>query len=109
MYNIIVSNISSDMNKPCWKLAKACPQSQKLFCFGENNLLIKLFQYAGSHHGGLTLHFMEIFNYDGSFHGKQSLHLYMLALGILDHTKRNCIFTTTLHIWYSYPNTNAVV
>ena len=29
------------MNKPCWKLAKACPQSQKLFCFGENNLLIK--------------------------------------------------------------------
>ena len=27
------------MNKPCWKLAKACPQSQKLFCFGENNLL----------------------------------------------------------------------
>ena len=40
VYNIIVSNISSDMNKPCWKLAKACPQSQKLFCFGENNLLI---------------------------------------------------------------------
>ena len=34
------SNISSDMNKPCWKLAKACPQSQKLFCFGENNLLV---------------------------------------------------------------------
>ena len=33
------SNISSDMNKPCWKLVKACPQSQKLFCFGENNLL----------------------------------------------------------------------
>ena len=29
------------MNKPCWKLAKACPQSQKLFCFGENNLPIK--------------------------------------------------------------------
>ena len=28
------------MNEPCWKLAKACPQSQKLFCFGENNLLI---------------------------------------------------------------------
>ena len=40
VYNIIVSNISSDMNKPCWKLVKACPQSQKLFCFGENNLLI---------------------------------------------------------------------
>ena len=38
----MVSNISSDMNKPCWKLAKACPQSQKLFCFGENNLLIFL-------------------------------------------------------------------
>ena len=38
MYKIIKSNISSDMNKPCWKLAKACPQSQKLFCFGENNL-----------------------------------------------------------------------
>ena len=34
------SNISSDMNKPCWKLTKACPQSQKLFCFGENNLLV---------------------------------------------------------------------
>ena len=34
------SNISSDMNKPCWKLAKACPQSQKLFCFRENNLLV---------------------------------------------------------------------
>ena len=33
------SNISSDMNMPCWKLVKACPQSQKLFCFGENNLL----------------------------------------------------------------------
>ena len=32
--------LSSDMNKPCWKLAKACPQSQKLFCFGENNLLM---------------------------------------------------------------------
>ena len=32
------SNISSDMNKPCWKLVKACPQSQKLFCFRENNL-----------------------------------------------------------------------
>ena len=47
VYNIIVSNISSDMNKPCWKLAKVCPQSQKLFCFGENNLLIKesLFSY----------------------------------------------------------------
>ena len=40
MYKIIESNISSDMNKPCWKLAKACPQSQKLFCFGENNLLV---------------------------------------------------------------------
>ena len=40
MYKIIKSNIFSDMNKPCWKLAKACPQSQKLFCFGENNLLI---------------------------------------------------------------------
>ena len=38
VYKIIESNISSDMNKPCWKLAKACPQSQKLFCFGENNL-----------------------------------------------------------------------
>ena len=39
--------ISSDMNKPCWKLVKACPQSQKLFCFGENNLLIsfRLFAY----------------------------------------------------------------
>ena len=34
------SNISSDMNKPCWKLAKAYPQSQKLFCFRENNLLV---------------------------------------------------------------------
>ena len=33
---------SSDMNKPCWKLAKACPQSQKLFCFGENNLPVML-------------------------------------------------------------------
>ena len=32
------SNISSDMNKPCWKLAKACPQSQILFCSRENNL-----------------------------------------------------------------------
>ena len=40
VYKIIESNISSDMNKPCWKLAKACPQSQKLFCFGENNLLV---------------------------------------------------------------------
>ena len=29
---IMMSNISSDMNKPCWKLAKACPQSQILFC-----------------------------------------------------------------------------
>ena len=36
------SNISSDMNKPCWKLAKACPQSQKLFCFGGNNLLVSM-------------------------------------------------------------------
>ena len=36
------SNISSDMNKPCWKLVKACPQSQKLFCFRENNLLVIL-------------------------------------------------------------------
>ena len=34
------SNISSDMNKPCWKLAKACQQSKKLFCFRENNLLV---------------------------------------------------------------------
>ena len=40
VYKIMKSNISSDMNKPCWKLAKACPQSQKLFCFGENNLLV---------------------------------------------------------------------
>ena len=38
LISLIKSNISSDMNKPCWKLAKACPQSQKLFCFGENNL-----------------------------------------------------------------------
>ena len=45
VYKIIKSNISSDMNKPCWKLAKACPQSQKLFCFRENNLLVKLFCY----------------------------------------------------------------
>ena len=37
------SNISSDMNKPCWKLAKACPQSQILFCSRENNLPIILF------------------------------------------------------------------
>ena len=35
-----MSNISSDMNKPCWKLVKACPQSQKLFCCRENNLLV---------------------------------------------------------------------
>ena len=28
------------MNKPCWKLAKACLQSQKLFCCRENNLLV---------------------------------------------------------------------
>ena len=34
----MMSNISSDMNKPCWKLAKACPQSQILFCSRENNL-----------------------------------------------------------------------
>ena len=34
----MMSNISSDMNKPCWKLAKACPQSQILFCSSENNL-----------------------------------------------------------------------
>ena len=35
---IMMSNISSDMNKPCWKLVKACPQSQILFCSRENNL-----------------------------------------------------------------------
>ena len=35
---IMMSNISSDMNKPCWKLEKACPQSQILFCSRENNL-----------------------------------------------------------------------
>ena len=35
---IMKSNISSDMNKPCWKLAKTCPQSQILFCSRENNL-----------------------------------------------------------------------
>ena len=34
----MMSNISSDMNKPCWKLAKACPQSQILFCSRENIL-----------------------------------------------------------------------
>ena len=34
----MMSNISSDMNKPCWKLMKACPQSQILFCSRENNL-----------------------------------------------------------------------
>ena len=34
----MMSNISSDMNKPCWKLVKACPQSQILFCSRENNL-----------------------------------------------------------------------
>ena len=39
------SNISSDMNKPCWKLVKACPQSQKLFCFRENNLLVILVMF----------------------------------------------------------------
>ena len=30
------------MSKPCWKLVKACPQSQKLFCCRENNLLVLL-------------------------------------------------------------------
>ena len=38
-YKIMKSNISSDMNKPCWKLAKAFLLSQKLFCCRENNLL----------------------------------------------------------------------
>ena len=27
---------SSDMNKPCWKLVKACPQSKKLLETGES-------------------------------------------------------------------------
>ena len=33
------SNISSDMNKPYWKLAKACPQSQNYSVLEKNNLL----------------------------------------------------------------------
>ena len=45
-YNI-TRLFSSDMNKPCWKLVKACPQSQKLFCFRENNLLVKWFFVSG--------------------------------------------------------------
>ena len=53
MYKIIKSNISSDMNKPCWKLAKACPQSQKLFCFGENNLPVKS-RYLSTKKGEVT-------------------------------------------------------
>ena len=41
------SNISSDMNKPYWKLVKACPQSEKLFCFGGNNLLVRYTHVEG--------------------------------------------------------------
>ena len=40
VYKIMKSSISSDMNKPCWKLAKACPQSQNCSVLEENNLLV---------------------------------------------------------------------
>ena len=36
----MMSNISSDMNKPCWKLAKACPQSQIQILHHDHYLLV---------------------------------------------------------------------
>ena len=40
LQNRIIFNSVDKLSPVYHKLAKACPQSQKLFCFGENNRLI---------------------------------------------------------------------
>ena len=55
----MMSNISSDMNKPCWKLAKACPQSQILFCSRENNLPTEI-DFAYVSHSINIMHYARL-------------------------------------------------
>ena len=52
---------------------------------------MKLFWYAGSDHRGLTLHFRVILDYDDLYSAKQNLHHYLLALHMINHSKRNCV------------------
>ena len=38
--------------------------------------------------------FYRVLDYDDLYYGKQNLHHYILALSMLDLTKRNCILLT---------------